>query len=66
MGRTCSANERNKKCVNIFNGRPGWKRPLRSPMRIWEDNIEMDLKEIVLEVVDWLYLAQDKTVSGLL
>jgi hypothetical protein len=41
-------------------------RPLFSPMRIWEDNTEMDLKEIVLEVVDWLYLAQDKTVSGLL
>jgi hypothetical protein len=28
-------------------------------MRIWEDNIEMDVKEIGLGVVDWVTLVQD-------
>jgi hypothetical protein len=25
----------------------------------WEDNIKMDLREIEMEAVDWLHLAQD-------
>jgi hypothetical protein len=27
---------------------------------MWEDNIKMDLKEIECDVVDWIYLAQDR------
>jgi hypothetical protein len=26
----------------------------------WEDNIKMDLKEIALEGVEWIHLAQDR------
>jgi hypothetical protein len=33
---------------------------LEKPRLRWEDNIEVDLKEIVSESVDWIYLAQDK------
>jgi hypothetical protein len=36
------------------------KRPLGRPRRRWEDNIRMDLREIVWEGMDWLYLAQDR------
>jgi len=31
----------------------------------WDDNIEMDLKKIGWEGVDWIHLAQDRTNSGL-
>jgi hypothetical protein len=27
----------------------------------WENNIELDLREIGLEVVDWIHLAQDRS-----
>jgi hypothetical protein len=32
----------------------------------WEDNIKIDLKEIGLYGVDWIYLAQVRTSGGLL
>jgi hypothetical protein len=35
------------------------KEPLRRPGRRWNYNIRMDLKEIVFEGVDWIYLTQD-------
>jgi hypothetical protein len=36
------------------------KKPLGRPRRTWEDNIRMDLREIGLEGVDWIHLAQDR------
>jgi len=30
------------------------KKPLGTPRHRWENNINMDLKEIVLVVVDWI------------
>jgi hypothetical protein len=41
-------------------GKPAWKRLLGRPRLRWENNIKMDLKEIVLECVDWIHLAQDR------
>jgi hypothetical protein len=35
------------------------KRPLGRPRSRWEDNIRMDLREIVWEVVDWMLLTED-------
>jgi hypothetical protein len=35
------------------------KRPLGRPRRRWEDNINMDLREIGIEGVNWIQLAQD-------
>jgi hypothetical protein len=32
----------------------------RIPRRRWEDNIRMDLREMGLEGVDWIQLAQDR------
>jgi hypothetical protein len=36
------------------------KRPLAKLRRKSEDNIRMDLREIGWEVVDWIYLTQDR------
>jgi hypothetical protein len=41
-------------------GRPEGKRPLGRPRRRWEDNIKMDLREIGIDVANWIRLAQDK------
>jgi hypothetical protein len=38
--------------------RKGRKRPIVRPRNIWEDNIGTDLREILLEAVDWIHLAQ--------
>jgi hypothetical protein len=39
--------------------KPGGKRPLGIPRRWWVDNIEMDLREIRWDCMDWTDLAQD-------
>jgi hypothetical protein len=44
---------------NILVGRPEGRRPLGRPRRRWDDNIEMDLREIGFGDVDWINLAQD-------
>jgi hypothetical protein len=36
------------------------KRPLGRPRRRWEDGIEVDLRGIGWESVEWVYLAQDR------
>jgi hypothetical protein len=41
-------------------GKPERKRPLGRPIRRWENNVRMDLREMGSEVVDWIHLAQDR------
>jgi hypothetical protein len=36
------------------------KRPLGRPKSRWKDNIQMDLKDIIWEDVDWSHLAQNR------
>jgi hypothetical protein len=43
----------------ILVGKPEGKRPLGRPRLRWEGNIKMDLREIGLEGVDRIHLAQD-------
>jgi hypothetical protein len=45
---------------NILDGKPEGERQLGRPRRRWEDNIEMDLREIWWEGVDWIHLAQGR------
>jgi hypothetical protein len=45
---------------NILVRRPEGRRPLGRPRRRWEDNIEMDLREIGFGDVDWINFAQDR------
>jgi hypothetical protein len=44
----------------VLVGRPEGKRPLGRPRRRWEDNIKMDLREIGIDWVNWIQLAQDR------
>jgi hypothetical protein len=44
----------------ILVGKPQNKRPAGRHGRRWEDNIGMDLREMALEVADWIHLAQDR------
>jgi hypothetical protein len=49
-----------KGVYRVLVGRPKGKRPLGRPRRRWEDNIKMDLREIGIDGVNWIQLAQDK------
>jgi hypothetical protein len=44
----------------VLVGRPEVKRPLRRRRRRWEDNINMDLREIGIDGANWIQLAQDR------
>jgi hypothetical protein len=39
---------------------PESKRPLERPRRRWDDNIKMDLREIRIDVVNWIQLDHDR------
>jgi hypothetical protein len=39
----------------VLVGRPKGKRPLGRPRHMWEDNIKMDLKEKVIDGVNWIH-----------
>jgi hypothetical protein len=40
----------------ILVGKPGRRRPLGRPRARWEDNIQIELREIEWESVDWIDL----------
>jgi hypothetical protein len=44
----------------VLVGRPEGKRPLERPRRRWEDNIKMDLREIGIDLANWIRLARDR------
>ena len=44
----------------VLVGKPEGKRPLGSPRRTWEDNINLDLQEVGCGGMDWIELAQDR------
>jgi hypothetical protein len=44
----------------ILVGKPEGKIPLVRPRRRWVDNITMDLREVGLDGMDWIELAQDR------
>jgi hypothetical protein len=44
----------------LLVGKPEGKRPLGRQRRRWMDNIKMDLLEMGVNVVDWIYLVQDR------
>jgi hypothetical protein len=44
----------------ILVGKPEGKRSFGRPRRRWENNVRMDSREVGLERVDWLHLAQDR------
>jgi hypothetical protein len=44
----------------VLVGRPKGKRPLGRPRHRWEDNIKLDLREMGIDGVNWIQLAQDR------
>jgi hypothetical protein len=59
MGRACSTNGAKMNLYRILMGKPEGRRPLGRPRRRWVDNIKIDLREIGLDGMDWIDLAQD-------
>jgi hypothetical protein len=60
MGRACSTNEEERNVYRILVGKPEGKRSLGRTIRRWVDNMEMVLREIVWDDMDWIVLAQDR------
>jgi len=58
VGEACSIHGEDEK-YTVLIGKQG-KRPLGRCRCVWEDNITMDIREIVWEVVDWFNLDKDK------
>jgi hypothetical protein len=58
MGGPCSTRGTDGNSCSIFVGKPERRRPLGS--RRWEDDNRINLRELEWEVVDWIYLAQDR------
>jgi hypothetical protein len=50
------------RAYRVVVGKPEGERPLGRHGSRWECNVKMDLKEIVLESVDWMNLAQWQAV----
>ena len=48
--------EESRNAYRVLVGKPESKRPLGRHR--WEDNIKMDLRELVCDTGDWIYLAQ--------
>jgi hypothetical protein len=49
-----------RNAYRILVGKREGKGPLGRPIRRWEDNINMDLREIGWGGMDWIDLAQDR------
>jgi hypothetical protein len=63
------SNDLNYACVSACASKNSYKvvvgylqgtSTLARPMHRWEDNIDVDLKEIRCKVVDWIHLAKDR------
>jgi hypothetical protein len=52
--------EEGRGVYRVLVGKPEGKRPLGRPRRRWEDNINLDLREIGINGANWIRLAQDR------
>jgi hypothetical protein len=58
-GHVARMGEKRNAC-RILVGKPKGKRPLGRPRRRWVDNIEIYLREIGWDDIDWIDLTQDR------
>jgi hypothetical protein len=49
-----------RNAYKILVGKPEGKRPRGRASRRWEDNIKMDIRGIVWNIVDWIHIAQNR------
>jgi hypothetical protein len=59
MGMESSMHGAKRKAYRVLVGKPQGRKPRRRPRHAWEGNIKVDLKEIELDDMDWIDLAQD-------
>ena len=52
--------EQSRNACRVLVGKPEGKRPLGTPRHRWEDNIEMDLKEVGCALGVWIVFAEDR------
>jgi hypothetical protein len=52
--------EEGRSIFKNFTGKPTGKRPVGRPRLRWEENIQMDLKEIGINTREWIDSAQDR------
>jgi hypothetical protein len=57
MGWTGGTYGEGRGVYRVLVGRPECKMPLGRPRLRWEDNIKMDLREIDIDVANWIRLA---------
>jgi hypothetical protein len=60
MGRACSINWEKRNAYRISVRKPEGNKPLGRPRCRWMDSIKKDLREIGLDGMDWIDLAQDR------
>jgi hypothetical protein len=60
IGGSCSTNGEGRFIYRDLFGRPEGKRPLGRPMRMCENNIKINLREIGIDETKWIRLAQDR------
>jgi hypothetical protein len=50
----------------VLIARPERKRPLGRPRNRWEHNVKMDLREIGIDMVNWIWLVEVGCSDGIL
>jgi hypothetical protein len=60
MDEACSAHMGMTNACKILFGKPEGRRPAGRSGHRWKDNIEMGLREMEFEVMDWIYLVEDR------
>ena len=59
-GKVARMEEEDRSVFKILTGKPTGKRSLGGPRHRWENNIEIDFKEIGMKARNWVGLAQDR------
>jgi hypothetical protein len=60
MDRVFSTYGEKRNACRILLRQPGGKRLLERPRCRWDDNIEMDLRDLCWSGMDWIVLIQDR------
>jgi hypothetical protein len=60
MGKTCSMQGYMTNAYNILVGNPKQKRQLGKHLCTCEDNNHISLRQIGLEIMEWIHLAEDR------
>jgi hypothetical protein len=66
MGGHAARMEEKRNLYEVLAREPEGKRPLGRPRRSWENNNNMDLRELCWGSMDWIELAQDRNQRGAL